>query len=230
LGSFVALTRLAVAVCPLVERPPIVDGDLSDWALASSNAAGDFRLVRGRRGDGATAEADRPTLPTQAFFCQDRDYLYIGLRCRLAEGEIPLWRADNRVPTDGAVPWGQDVVEILIDPRAAAEGTSSDIYVLQIKPNGVLVARRGCPTDPPMGQCEAWQCGAAVAVQVQRQAWVIELALPRASLGTEASDNRLWGVNVTRLDARRGEYSSWSGARGTCYSPQSLGNLIILPP
>jgi hypothetical protein len=59
---------------------------------------------------------------------------------------------------------------------------------------------------------------------------VIELALPLASLGRGAFDNRIWGFNITRLDARRGEYSSWSGARGYCYLPQSLGNLILLRP
>ena len=145
-------------------------------------------------------------------------------------GEPTLWRADNRVPLDGAVPWGQDAVEILIDTRAATEGTCSDIYNLQIKPNGVLVARRGCRTDPPMGRSEIWQSEATVAVRAEREAWLIELALPLAALEPDARKHRVWGFNVTRLDARRGEYSSWSGARGNCYSPKSLGNLILLRP
>jgi hypothetical protein len=54
------------------------------------------------------------------------------------------------------------------------------------------------------------------------------LGLPLAALGPLAADNRLWGLNVTRLEARRGEYSSWSGARGECYTPQSLGNLLLV--
>jgi len=230
LGTFALPTRLAVAVCLPAERPPTIDGDLSDWPLASNNAAGDFRLVLGPRAGTGAVQSDRPTWPTQAFFVLDRERLYLAVRCRLDPGEQPLWRADNRVPLDGAVPWGQDVVEILLDPRAAIEGTSSDIYILQVKPNGVLISRHGCLTEPPIGDSEVWQSGAAVAVQVQREAWIIELALPLASLGPDALENHIWGLNVTRLDARRGEYSSWSGARGTCYSPQSLGNLILLRP
>ena len=79
-----------------------------------------------------------------------------------------------------------------------------------------------------MGTSEAWPSGARVAVRVERDAWVVELAVPLDALGPQARHNPLWGFNVTRLDARRGEYSSWSGARGQCYLPQSLGNLIML--
>ena len=112
---------------------------------------------------------------------------------------------------------GAGLVEILIDPRRVPEGTSADLYALQVKPNGVLVATKGCHTEPQVGQCETWLSGAQVAVQVRDEAWVVELSLPLAALGARATDNTLWGFNVTRLEARRGEYSSWSGARGSCY-------------
>jgi hypothetical protein len=229
LGAFAVAARLAVATCPPVQRPLTVDGDLSDWALAASNAAADFLLVNAGEDRARVAER-RPARPTQAFFGMDREYLFVGVRCALAEGERPLWHADNLVPLDGAVPWGQDAVELLIDPRPAADGTSSDIFQLQIKPNGVVVERRGCRTEPPIGTSERWHSGARVAVSVQREAWAVELALPLAALGPGAAEQRVWGLNVTRLDARRGEYSSWSGARGHCYSPRTLGNLILLRP
>jgi hypothetical protein len=128
------------------------------------------------------------------------------------------------------MPWGEDVVEILIDPRGVASGTSSDLYCLQIKPSGLLVTRKGCRTEPPMGTSEAWPCGARAAVSVQRDDWVVELAVPLAAFGNEARRNRMWGFNLTRMDASRGEYSSWSGVHGACYSPAGLGNLIMLWP
>ena len=52
--------------------------------------------------------------------------------------------------------------------------------------------------------------------------------VPPSTIGEDAARNNLWGLNVTRLDARRGEYSSWSGAEGMCYMPQRLGNLVLL--
>ncbi len=81
-----------------------------------------------------------------------------------------------------------------------------------------------------MGSSVPWQCGGRVAVSIQPEAWTVELAIPLAAFGPDARENRVWGLNVTRLDARRGEYSSWSAARGYCYNPQSLGNLILLWP
>jgi len=228
LGSFRVPARLAVAVCPQVEISPVPDGRLDDWRLAANNAGGDFRLCRGRTSGGK--QPDRPTLPTQAFFCMDATHIYIAMRCTLPPGEPPLWQADNTIPIDGGIPWGQDVIEVLIDPRPAIDGASSDLYCLQVKPNGLLVARKGCRTEPPVGTSQDWQSGARVAVSVGREAWVVEMAVPLAALGPQARQNRVWGLNVTRLDARRGEYSSWSGARGCCYSPQALGNLIMLWP
>jgi hypothetical protein len=229
LGSVRVPARLAVAVCLPLDDSPLVDGRLDDWPLASNNIAGDFRLCREPAGPGA-AHPDLPALPTRAFFVMDETTLYVAVRCTSQPGEPPLWRADNTVPIDGAVPWEQDVVEILIDPRAAITGTSSDLYCLQIKPSGLLVARKGCRTEPPMGTSDPWPCAARVAVNVQRDDWIVELALPLSAFGAEARRNRVWGLNVTRLDARRGEYSSWSGARDYCYRPQSLGNLIMLWP
>jgi len=229
-GTLSVPARLAVAVCPPATQAPAIDGDLSDWALASNNAAGDFRLVRGQRAGIPPEQSDRPTLGSQAFFCMDRERVYIAVRCWLLEGQPPLVHAHNLVPVDGSMPWGQDVVEILIDPRRTFDGTGSDLYVLQIKPNGVVVATHGCRTDPPTARVEPWNSGAIVAVQVQRRAWVVELALPLAALGRAALENPYWGFNITRLDARRGEYSSWSGARGYSYTPRALGNLVTLRP
>ena len=229
-GAFRAPGRMAVAACPLVDRPPAVDGSLADWMMASSNVAGDFRLVRGAGVSGPGIRPRTPTLSTRAFFCMDRERLYVAIRCQLERDEQPLWRADNTIPLDGPIPWGQDVVEILLDPHNAHQGTGRDIYCLQIKPSGLLVARRGCLTDPPMNESQLWQSGARVAVSLEPEAWIVEAAVPIAALGPAASRNRIWGCNVTRLDARRGEYSSWSGAQGYTYLPHLLGNLVLLRP
>lgn len=226
-GAFPAAGRLAVALCPQIDEPPEIDGDLSDWIMAYNNVAGDFRLVRG---DGSVRNPRQPTLPTQAFFCMDHEQLYIAVRCGLEPDERPLWRTDNRIPLDGAIPWGQDVVEILLDPHNAHHGTGEDIYCLQIKPSGLLAARKGCLTDPPMSPGELWRSAARVAVGIRPEAWIVEISLPLASLDAAAQRNRIWGCNITRLDARRGEYSSWSGARGYTYAPHLLGNLALLRP
>lgn len=235
LGAFDVPCRLAVAAAPVVSEAPTIDGDLSDWPRTISNSAGDFRLCRAVSGALENAavpqrDADRPELPTQAHFCIVGSRLYIAVRCFLQPGAAPLWRGDNVVPVDGAIPWGQDVVEILLSPSDEPRGASGDIYCLQIKPSGLLISRKGCLTDPPIGPSEDWRSGAQVATHIGEDAWTVEVALPLASLGKPALQYRIWGLNVTRLDAARGEYSSWSGARGHCYSPATLGNLILQRP
>ncbi len=228
-GAFPVAARLAVAACRSIERPPLIDGRLDDWPLAADNAAADFRLCS-TPGGTSGGVAPPPALPTQAFFCRDARNLYISVRCTLQPGEQPLWQSDNTIPVEGMTPWGQDVVEILIDPRLEPAGTSADIYCLQVKPSGLLIATRGCRTEPPIGRSLPWSSGARVAVSVERDVWIVELSLPLEALGDAARHNPVWGFNITRLDARRGEYSSWSGARRTCYTPASLGNLLMLAP
>ncbi len=315
LGAFPVDTRLAVALCPYISEPPVIDGDLSDWVKQTDNTAADFRLVRGRRLAPPGGRENAPAAPTRAYFAHDGQALYIGVICELLPGEAPLWEADNHVPIDGIVPWGQDVVEILLNPDNTLEGASSEIYALQIKPSGYLSATRGCRTDPPVGRVEPWRPEAQLRVRLDHgsssgantaaglparddswarlpahsdsgaglsaryasgaglsarydseaafsgaglrarydseaafsgaglsarydsgaglragHAWTLELRLPLASLGPRAAEGGIWGFNLTRLDARRGEYSSWSATRRHCYSPQSMGNLIVLRP
>jgi hypothetical protein len=160
----------------------------------------------------------------------DGQSLYFAAQCARPAGEEALWTASNRVPIDGGTPWGEDLIELLLAPSNQAAASAAGIYCLQIKPSGLLVARRGPLTDPPMCESQPWEAEARVAVHQGREEWTVELAIPLQALGREAAGQRVWGMNVTRLDARRGEYSSWSGASGYAYATQLLGSLVLLRP
>lgn len=225
-GLMSAAARLAVVGCPLVERAPRIDGELGDWSAGVSNGMGDFRLARGASSDPRGGFA--PAAPTTALVAMDAEHIYLAITCGLQNGRAPLWQGNNETPVDGGIPWGQDVVEVLLDPANQPHGSGADLFVLQIKPSGLLVARKGALTSPPMNPSEPWQSGAEVAARIRGDAWVVELALPIRALGPEAAKNRIWGLNIARLDARLGEYSSWSGARSMLYAPHLLGNLVLL--
>lgn len=226
-GTFAAEGRLAVASCPKVSTPPRIDGDLSDWVRAANNSAGDFLLSAG---PGQPPGSRRPARATRAYFCADSENLYVGIWCELGGDGRPIWTPDNLVPIDGAVPWGQDVVELILSPQNELHGDGGRLLVLQIKPNAVFSARRGALTVPPMNASEDWPTRPRIAVDLGGEAWTVEVAVPLSSLGDEAARSVVLGCNVTRLDARRGEYSSWSGASGCTYSPALLGNLIRPTP
>lgn len=217
--------RLAIVACPQVAEPPTIDGNLADWQLATNNAVGDFRLVQ----TGETAAAV-PASETRAFFAMDDENLYVAIRAAKQPGDELIWRSDNEIEVDGGVPWGQDVVEVLLDPRGVAEGSSSDVFCLQVKPNGLLIDRRGARTNPPTGTSEAWNSATRVAAERADDAWTVEMAIPFAAFGKLADKSTIWGCNITRLDAGNGEYSSWSGAASTAYLPLSMGNLVLLRP
>jgi hypothetical protein len=217
-------TRLAITSALALEEPLALDGDLADWPLNPNNAAGLFLLNVPE-----SVRADRaPTHATQAFFAHDETHLYLAVRCELPPFPPPQYATDNQVPIAGGQPWGQEVVEVLLAPGDQVAGTAGNLFQLQIKPNGVVRATQGCRTEPPIAVTTPWSAGIQVAAQRDRDAWRLEVAIPLEALGPAARRSAVWGVNVTRLDARRGEYSSWAGHGGLLYAPEALGNLLLL--
>jgi hypothetical protein len=117
-------------------------------------------------------------------------------------------------------------VEILLDPSGA--GTlNDDLYHLVIKSTGDPEFERGIGVSPPIGRVEPWPGKRPdYAVSLRDDGWTAEIAIPISSLGPQAMRNRIWGVNLTRMEPQRGEYSDWARATRYCYDARSLGNLI----
>jgi hypothetical protein len=217
--------RLAAMFAPKLPVALSVDGRLDDWPTGVQNTIGDFQLVRYREGG-----SRRPTLGTQARFAFDDQYFYAAIVASLEPGERPTWQADNVFPVDGAIPWEQDVVELILSPENALVGGPEVLRLVRVKPSGLVATFEGCPTRPQIGMLQRWAVDARVAVSIGREAWTVELALPLESLRLQTQAQPIWGINVARLDARRGEYSSWSGAVGDCYRAAALGNLLFRGP
>lgn len=214
--------RVAVTAVPFLDQGPRIDGSLDDWRIGVDNQLGDFRLVN-------PGESDAPALPTRAAVCMDAERLYVAIEATLQPGQRPVWSSANVVPVQGAMPWGEDLLEILLSPTETAGG-GGDLYVVQIKPSGLVIATRGARTEPPMNPVLSWTADVRCATRVTSRSWIAEVSIPLAAFGPEARQSRIWGLNVTRLDARRGEYSSWSGTQGQCYAPDRLGNVVLLAP
>ena len=225
-------------VAGLAKQPPTIDGQLGDWPVQPGNAAGDFKLV-GRRGEGADALAKRQTA---AFVLRDDKNLYIAFRCDEPNPAGMVVRSDNIIRYQQLMACAEELVEIILDPGAAAAGPE-DLYHLVIKPSGVVIAERGIGSDPPLGKTQPWASRATVCVTRPDPAagastqpgtspgpkvWIVELAIPLSSFGP-AGTAEFWGVNFARFACQGQESSSWSGALRYFYDPRNLGTMFLLP-
>jgi len=132
----------------------------------------------------------------------------------------------NVVEYDGLIPRGSDLVEILLDPTGAAT-QSDEIYHIVIKSTGVPLFEKGIAIDPPLGAHGPWP-GTLPSFAVARtdDGWSAEVAISIAPLQSPAA-SRVWGLNFTRLEPQRGEYSDWAGSPRYCYDPRTFGNLVL---
>lgn len=203
-----------------------VDGDLSDWPPSEGNAAGGFIVIAG-------GSADRPLAQsrTLAYFCQNESTLFIAIHAdkpanrSSAGGVASTSRFGNVVTYEDLMPVAEDLVEILLDPtgRAAAP---DDLYHIVIKASGQAIFEQGIEMTPPIGRSRPWVAEQKYAIESSDKSWTAEIAIPRSAFGRGAGKARIWGLNVTRLDPVRNEYSNWAAVQRHCYDPSAMGNMV----
>jgi hypothetical protein len=211
--------RVPLARIATTTRPPDIDGRLGDWAPRAGNTLSQF-VTLGPAGQRGLAAA----LSTRCSLLDDGENLYIAIVCHEPGGRTRGDLLTNRVQYDRLVACGEDLVEIVLDPGADAR-SPADLLHLVVKSNGAVTSTRGIE---PLGSAQPWASGATAAVGKAAGAWVVELAIPRASLGPGAA-KAAWGLNVARFVAAEGQSSSWAGASRSYYLPASLGTVLPDP-
>ncbi|MCH7838806.1 MAG: DUF4091 domain-containing protein, partial [Planctomycetes bacterium] len=164
---------------------------------------------------------------TLSLVMVDDRYLYVAVNCVTGETGIGSASRANTVVHDDLVPVGDERIEVLIDPLNAGTRSPSDLFYITVKPSGAATWGKGIASDPPCGRHEPWPVDLKVATRSMRNRWTVELRIPLSAFGPAAFDNAIWGFNITRWDAARQEFSTWSGAQGNAYDPLSLGNLAF---
>jgi hypothetical protein len=220
--------RVSFVVAVPHDREIRIDGDLSDWPPGSANVASDFRLISGPGRAADPADIDRPHHATTAFVMRDAHHLYVGINCEMdTDIGLPVTRRNN-VVYDDMIPIGEELVELLIDPLNAGTRSPSDLYHIVVKPSGTYLTEHGIALDAPCGRRVAWPADAEVATDAVPGRWMAELRIPLAAFGDHtAAEHVIWGLNITRNDGPREEFSNWAGAVGNAYDPLSLGNLYL---
>lgn len=219
-----AIGRLSVIYLTQATGQIKIDGDLTDWPPSEGNAAGGFTVIAG--GAGERPQAHSRTL---AYFCQNEGMLFIAIHADKPAIHGPASGASTRfgnvVTYEDLMPVGEDLVEVLIDPtgRAAAP---DDLYHIIIKASGQAIFEQGIEMTPPIGRSKPWMGEQKFAIEAGEKAWTAELAIPRSMFGKTTGRNKIWGLNVTRLEPVKNEYSNWAGVQRHCYDPAAMGNLV----
>ncbi|MBN1343083.1 MAG: DUF4091 domain-containing protein [Phycisphaerae bacterium] len=224
-GQVEIRARLTQVTARGLERPVVVDGDLSDWPPGIRNVAGDFIVIAGQDPLLAGREpTGRATQQTVVFTGFDSQHLYLAFNCREDKPDSLPATSSNFVRYEGLLPMDGDLLEVLIDPTNAGTGQPIDVYHLVIRPTGAAFAERGVSTDT-WGTSRHWPAEVRVAAARQERGWTAELSIPLSAFGREARSIKRWAINFGRYQPRLGQYSSWSGARRYLYNTRSFGNL-----
>jgi len=220
--------RVTALSAARLDRAIGVDGEFDDWPDPSGPVAGNFwRTVR----DGAGAAANSPLSRRAAMWqtvvqvAHDGHDLYFAFRCRQPRQALRRLYTNHLAVSAGAA-WGEDLVEVLMDPDNRRSFDPRDVYHVIVKANGAVICTMGQPNDT-LGGSKMWDGNVRAAVKVFDDHWNVEIAVPLSALGAEDKLDRWWGLDLVRLSAAISEQSSWSGAGTQLYKSISLGNMFI---
>ena len=222
-----AKAKVSCVTAVPVDDPPRIDGDLSDWPPGVANVAADFRLIAGYASEDVNDSAALPASRTFAFVMRDDEYLYVAVNSEMDRGVLEVGASRKGIRYDDLIPVDEELVELLIDPMNLGTRSPSDLYHIAVKRSGTDVTEKGIAFDPPCGRRDVWPVDIEVASSTHADRWIAEIRIPLDVFGPGPHRNVIWGFNVTRYDAARQEFATWSGAVGNAYDPLSLGNLYL---
>ena len=189
-----------------VDRPPRIDGHLSEPAWSRAQLAGDFFRAEQTRGVPAR-------LRTEVAVLFDESAIYVGFRCwepDMAGLRETLTRRDTRV-------WADDAVEVVLDTYCDRRNA----YVFGVNTLGTQMDQR---VSNESAFTMAWDASWEAQVQKHEDHWTVELAIPLAELQYDAAGTT-WGVNFWRAHPMDQESYSWSDTGGDFGRISDFGEL-----
>lgn len=193
------------AVCLLTDQPIAIDGDLSDPAWRSAPVVSGFRI--------SALEVLAPN-QTEFMVLRDADTLYMGVRCH---EENMAGLKETVTMRDGSV-WHDDDIELFFD----VDHDHDDFY--QLMANSL-----GTQFDAKTG-AQTWDAQWQAATSKEADAWLLEVAIPFASLETgPPAIGDVWGMNVCRerQAGRDRVLSNWANVQGNFLRPWLFGHLYF---
>ncbi|KKL10281.1 hypothetical protein LCGC14_2557410, partial [marine sediment metagenome] len=199
-----AAKRPDLPTVPLADKPPTVDGDLSDpaWKKALPFKLDGF-CDQARRAKGL-----KPKDPTEALAIADAENLYIGFRCRESHPDGPwVYRNERLKRRANSHVMGGDYVAVAVDMGRFG---FYNYYMFFINPSGELYRCFTWPHryDLVLRDHALPNADAAAKVDKAGKTWTVELKVPLKDLLRYPSDGF---PSVIGLDLRRVQ---WGADRG----------------
>ncbi len=196
----------------LVEKPPIIDGDLQDWKGIPFVEV-NYDIEKG----------ERSKLRTYARVVWDKENLYISFECEDADP----WATINK--RDGFL-WEEEAVEVFIDPR----GDGVRYVELGVNPlnavDDILIIRK-----PRYRWLLNWDLfDLKTAVRKRKGGWDVEIAIPwwnflSFDVPLPPSD-KIWRIQLCRVerpDHKTPIWLSWSPTHQTFHKPENFGEILF---
>lgn len=174
-----------------VEKGPTVDGRLDDAAWAKATP------IRGfvQRDPNYWLPSSEETV---ALIVYDRNSLYVAFECRLSETSTDV--VANNMRRDSDI-FGDDNVQILLDTFNDRQNG----FFFFINPLGaqsdVMLSNEGRSYNFD------WDCNWTSKTQRYPDRWTVEVEIPFSQLRFKESDEMVWGINLSRFNARKNEAS-----------------------
>ena len=176
------------------ERPPEIDGVLTEPMWASAEAATGFTQMKPTPGEPASER-------TEVRVLYDDEAIYVAARLWDRSPDLvvaQLGRRDNQVYSD----WFYVAIDSYHDRRTA--------FAFGLNPRGVMMDILLHNDVEDDGSWDAVWEGAA---RQDGEGWTAEFRIPLSQLRfspSEVGEEQLWGVNFMRSIARRDEESYWA--------------------
>ena len=207
------------------KQPPAIDGRIDDACWRDAEEFTPFVLYR----------SDKPiTEQRHVRACFDQDHLYFAVVCEKDPGHELVTR--TTWDDDGHI-WEDDEVEIFLDPALR----HVEYYQVIANANGNLYDARYSyhwVQDPAAGEVQfkqvrktdkEWDSGATVKVSLEANAWIVEMAIPVASMEVPGVPlGARWGLQVTSANQRTGEWTNWVAC--DWHDPRQYGQLLLGEP
>jgi hypothetical protein len=205
-----------------------IDGQFDDWPDMSSAVAGDFLCIRS---DGINDQQfktvdRRAHWPTQVQIGYDDQNLYLAFTC-LEPQEQRFNKPTNTVDSSSGLPWGEDLVAVVLDPDNTGSLNPLDAYQVIVKANGNVLTFRGTLEANSMNASQSWPNHVRAAVAVFPDRWQAEVCVPLSDVNAMSKLNRWWGIDFARMSSAISEFSTWSGTTNQYACPVSMGNIFL---